>query len=300
MNTNGALLLVPDFAMILLGLVLRRRFRFDDRFWAGLERLVYYVLFPALLFHALTRAPIDVGAAGPLVATGLVAISAGIALGLLARPLFRQQPLVFASQFQCAFRFNSYIGLAAIGKLHGEAGIAAMGIVMGAVIPYANLASVWMLARHGNLGLFRELARNPLVLATLFGVTFNLAGMSVPALPQQVLERLSEASIPLGLLAVGAALELSSASGGHAGAAAYMLAVKLLAVPGVAWLTASAFGLQGVYFTAALLVAALPIAPSAYILAVRMGGDGPLTARLISASTLLAMVTLPLWIAAAR
>src|SRR5690606_25419026 len=122
-------------------------------------------------------------------------------------------------------------GLAAIGKLHGEAGIATMGIVMGAVIPYANVASVWMLARHGNLGLLRELARNPLVLATLAGLAFNFAGLSLSSLPQQFLGRLSEASIPLGLLAVGAALELRSASGGHAGAAAYMLAVKLVAVP---------------------------------------------------------------------
>lgn len=299
MDTNGALLLVPDFAMILLGLLLRSRFGFEDRFWAGLERLVYYVLFPALLFHALTRAPIDVGAAAPLVATGVIAISAGIVLGLLARPLFGQPALVFASQFQCAFRFNSYIGLAAIGKLYGQPGIATMGIVMGAVIPYANLASVWMLARHGNLGVVRELVRNPLVLSTVAGLAFNLAGLTLPALPQQVLGRLSEASIPLGLLAVGAALELRGASGGHAVAAVWFLAVKLLAVPAVAWITATALGLHGVYFAAALLVAALPIAPSAYILAVRMGGDGPTTARLISASTLLAMVTLPLWIAAA-
>lgn len=298
MHTHGALLLVPDFAMILLGLLLRRFFSFDDRFWAGLEQLVYYVLFPALLFNALTRAPIEIGAAGPLVATGLLAITAGIVLGLLARPLFPQPALVFASQFQCAFRFNSYIGLAAIGKLYGEEGIATMGIVMGAAIPYANLASVWMLARHGNLGLVRELARNPLVLSTIAGLAFNLAGLTLPSLPQQVLVRLSEASIPLGLLAVGAALELRSASRGHAGAAGYLLAVKLLAVPAAAWLAATALGLQGAYFAAALLVAALPIAPSAYILTVRMGGDGPVTARLISASTLLAMITLPLWIAA--
>jgi len=300
MDTNSALLLVPDFAMILLGFVLRRHFGFGDRFWEGLERLVYYVLFPALLFRALTRAPIDLGAAGPLVATAVIAMTAGIALGLLARLLFRQPDRVFASQFQCAFRFNSYIGLAAIGKLYGESGIATMGIVMGAVVPYANLASVWMLARHGNLGVFRELLRNPLVLATVAGVVFNLAGLTLSALPLQVLGRLSEASIPLGLLAVGAALELRGASAGHGGAAAWFLIVKLFVVPAVAWLTAAALGLHDVYFAAALLVAALPIAPSAYILTVRMGGDGPTIARLISASTLLAMVTLPLWITAIR
>ena len=63
----------------------------------------------------------------------------GMALGSLARWLFPMSPASFASQFQCAFRFNSYIGLAVAAKLHGEAGIAAMGILIGAMVPLANM-----------------------------------------------------------------------------------------------------------------------------------------------------------------
>lgn len=292
---DPVLLLLPDFALILLGFGLRRWMHLGDHFWTGLEKLVYFILFPALLFNALVRTRIDFVAATPLIGSGLAAMACGMLLGALAPRLFRLSPPVFASRFQCAFRFNSYIGLAVAGKLHGAAGIAAMGILIGPLVPVANMASVFILARHGNLGVWRELARNPLILATLAGLVFNVAGWTAPQVVQQFLGRLSEASIALGLLAVGAALKLR----GHAdsyGAGGYFLAVKLLAVPVAAWWTAKTLGLTGIYFDIAVIFGALPTASSAYILAMRMGGAGAGVAWLISSGTLLAMLTLPLWL----
>ena len=268
-----------------------------DHFWSGLEKLIYFVLFPALLFHAIARARIDFAAAAPFVLSGAAAMAGGMLLGLLLRPLFGSRPMVFASQFQCAFRFNSYIGLAVAAKLHGEAGIAAMGILIGAMVPLANLASVWMLARHGQSGVLREIARNPLILATLAGLLFNLSGLTLPEVAGQFLGRLSEASIALGLLTVGAALRLRGDSDSRL-PSAFLLGIKLLAVPAVAWMVARALGLKGVYFDVVVMFGSLPTASSAYILAMRMGGDGAGVALLISATTLGAMLTMPLWLAA--
>lgn len=292
---SSVLLLIPDFALILLGFGLRRLLHLGDHFWTGLEKLVYFVLFPALLFNAIVRTRIDLGAAAPLIAAGLAALLCGVLLGIAARPLFGARKAAFASQFQCAFRFNSYIGLAVVGKLHGAAGIAAMGVLIGALVPVANLASVWMLARHGNLGVLREIARNPLILGTFAGLLFSLAGLSAPEPMAHFLGRLSDASIALGLLAVGAALRLRGAVGSRA-AAAYLLLVKLLAVPTAALASARYLGLSGVYFDTVVLFGALPTASSAYILAMRMGGEGTGVAWLISAGTLAAMVTLPVWL----
>lgn len=322
---SAVLLLLPDFALILLGFGLRRTMHLGDHFWIGLEKLIYFVLFPALLFHAIARTRIDFAAAAPFVASGMAAMCGGMLLGLLARPLFGPRPMVFASQFQCAFRFNSYIGLAVAAKLHGEAGIAAMGILIGAMVPLANLASVWMLARHGRSGVLREIARNPLIIATFAGLLFNLGGGVLPDVAGQFLGRLSEASIALGLLAVGAALKLRGVKSAHPPAPApsagvtedrfarsqfgrgpaagrcatgYIVGVKLLAVPAIAWMAAHTLGLKGVYFDVVVMFGALPTASSAYILAMRMGGDGAGVAWLISATTLGAMLTMPLWLVA--
>jgi hypothetical protein len=290
------LLLLPDFALILLGAGLRRYLALGDGFWLGLEKLVYFVLFPALLFGALLRTQIDWAATAPLFACGLVTMASGFLLGLAGRPLAGLAPMAFASRLQCAYRFNTYVGIAVAGKVHGAAGIAAMGSLAGAMVPFANIMAVGMLARHGQGGLPRELARNPLVLATLAGLLANALGLALPVPAQQFLQRLADASVTLGLLAVGAALRWGRTEG-HWFGSAWIVAIKLAILPLVAWLVARQLGLTGLALEVAVLFAALPSASSAYILAMRMGGDGPGVAWLISATTVLAVFTLTFWLA---
>ncbi len=296
LETTLALALLPDFALILVGASLRRILHLGDHFWNGLEKLVYYVLFPALLFGGLLRARIDWSAAAPMLAVAGVAMGGAMLLGLAGR-MFAITPVSFASQYQCAFRFNSYIGLAVAGTLYGVPGIAAMGIVVGLMVPPANLAAVWMLARHGDAGVWRELARNPLILATLAGIAANLGGFEPPVVMLKFLGRLGDAAIVLGLLAVGAGLRIVGAGGTATHlAAAYFLVVKLVAMPGIALLLIRGFDLSGVHADVALIFAALPAASSAYILAQRMGGDGARVAWLISAGTLASMLSIPFWL----
>ena len=291
---SAALLLLPDFALILLGYGLRRHLHLGDHFWTGLEKVVYYVLFPALLVNAVMKTPLDLGAAAPLVLTAYLAMGVGMALGALVRPVFRPTPMVFASVFQCSFRFNTYVALASAGLLFGAPGIATMALVTGCAVPLANTVAVWMLARHAEANVWREIARNPLIWATLAGLALNLLGF-VPPKPLQVfLGRLGDASVALGLMAVGAALRFRGGTPLR-GAGIYLVAVKLFALPVAALLLGRALGLDGLNLQVAVLFAALPTASSAYILAMRMGGDGQSVAWLISATTVASMFTMPLW-----
>jgi malonate transporter len=294
---SAALLLLPDFSLILLGAALRRVMHLGDHFWNGVEKLVYFVLFPALLFNGLVRTRIDWQAAGPLIAVAAGAMLTAMALGSGLR-LFGLAPRQFASLHQCSFRFNSYIGLAVAGSLHGPAGVAAMAIVVGVMVPPANVTAVYVLARHGEHKVLRELARNPLIIGTVAGLIANLAGLQLPEPALKLLTRLSDAAVALGLLAVGAGLRMQNrqVGAGRTAASAYLLTVKLLAMPLVALGLARWLGLPPLYADIALIFAALPIASSAFILAQRMGGDGPEVAWQISASTLLAMLTMPLWL----
>ena len=293
---HTALLLLPDFALILLGTAIRRWMHLGDHFWNGVEKLVYFILFPALLINAIVKTRLDLGAALPLLATALAAMVGGMLLGLLAKPVAKLPALTFASLFQCGYRFNSYIALAVAGMLFGAPGIATMGLIVGAAVPLANLVSVWMLARHGEVGLWREVARNPLIWGTAAGFLLNLAGFVPPPPLQACLGRLADASIALGLITVGAALRLEGMPGVR-GISLWLLAVKLLALPLIAAVVGRLFGLEGLNYQVVVLFAALPTASSAYILAMRMGGDGRSVAWLISATTLGSMLTLPLWAA---
>lgn len=292
---QSLLLLLPDFSLILLGAVLRRRLVSDETFWTGVEKLVYFILFPALLFNAMATADIEPQGALPLFLAGLAVMVAGFVLGLVGRPLMGLDAMDFASRLQCAYRFNTYIGIAIAGKLHGAAGVAMMGGLCGAMVPFANIMAVGMMARHGQGSLLRELVRNPLVVATIAGLLFNVAGLEMASPVQFFLKRLGDAAVALGLLAVGAALRWGKVGGRWSGSA-WIVGVKLVLLPAVAWFAGRTLGLEGIAFDTLVVFAALPSASSAYILAMRMGGDGPGVAWLISATTLLAVVSLTFWL----
>ncbi len=292
---NILTLLVPDFLLILIGFILIRITDWGQSFWTGLEKLVYFVLFPALLFVSTSRTPLDFHATGRLLQLALLVVSAGIALGWLARPLFRPGPMIFESGVQTAFRFNSYIGLALAYRLGGEAGTSLMALIIGFCVPLANMAAVHALA-HGNKGpLLTEMAKNPLLLATVGGTLFNVLGGVLPDVAASTLSRMGSASIALGLLMVGAGLKLEGLSEAR-GISAYFTGVKLLALPALSLTLANSLALPPLQRQIAVMFCALPTASSAYVLATRMGGHGPLVAFLISASTLLSIVTLPLWL----
>jgi malonate transporter and related proteins len=294
-----ALLLIPDFALILFGWVLNRITNWGRDFWSGLEKLIYYVLFPALLFNSIAKQKIDFVAAAPALKIAILTVLCGMALAYFGRFLIRADDKSFTSSFQTAFRFNSYIALAIAGRLHGEAGIAAMGIVIGVVVPICNVASVWMLAKHSAQPLWRELVQNPLIIATVSGVLYSLSGLPLPEVMQMLISRMGAASLACGLLAVGAALTFTNASK-NAPLISYNTAVKLIALPLVAVLLARSLGVTGVYFDMVVLFAALPTATSAYILTVRMGGDGPVVAQGVTVSTLFGMLAIPLWLIVAK
>ncbi len=294
-----ALLLVPDFALILLGWLLKRYARFELGFWTGLERMVYFVLFPSLLFTSTATAKLDFDATAGVVGTALAAVFTGVLLGYLARPLFKPPSAVFASGVQCAFRFNSYVALALAGRLGGSDGIALMAVALGVCVPIANAFAVYALARHNDSGVLREMVRNPLIVATVAGLIVNVAGVHLFEPILATLLRLGNASIALGLIAVGAGLRLGGAIAERP-TLAWFTAVKLVAAPAVVLALVTQFRLPPLQREIAVLFAALPSASSAYILAVRMGGDGAVVAFIVSASTVLSVVTLPLWIAAVR
>ena len=144
----GFLLLVPDFLLIVGGALLRRHARFPTEFWAGVERLVYYVLFPALLFRALATAPLPrLRRPRRFLAVGVGFTLGGMLLSALGRPLLRLDPPTFAACFQCGFRFNTYIALAIAEPARRRAGVALLSALLGVLVPLVNIAAVTVLAQ---------------------------------------------------------------------------------------------------------------------------------------------------------
>ena len=287
--------IIPIFLLILLGVCMRRWFGLREDFWPQLDRLVYFVFFPALLFNSLSHFKIDLVTTTPMLIVAMLYMLAGMAMGYAAKFLFRAPPKVFAATFQTSFRFNSYVGLAVAGGMHGQEGLAAIGLLMGFMVPVANVAAVLMLAPHSESHWFKEILRNPLILSTASGIAVSFSGLALPTLFNSTLGLLAQASLSLGLIAVGGALHVHGLHR-HRGTLWYGVVVKLLLLPASAWGLAMLFGLSGVNFHIAVLLAALPVSTVSYVMAKRMGGDGDTIAAQIMLTTLFSALTLPLWL----
>jgi predicted permease len=297
----NALLILSDFALIALGLALRHLWpqNFDRVFWTGAEKLVYYLLFPALLFNAINRAQFSLATEAAVLAVAAGAFLTAVALGFAGRYLVRPAPEVFASCVQTAFRYNSYIGLALAQSLLGARGVALLALVIAVCVPLANTFAVYALARHAQRGLLRELASNPLIVATVAGLVTNLLGWKLPALlSTALLDRLGSGGLALGLLCIGAGLTLDNVQAPKR-VLAYFSAVKLVAFPALALVYARIAGLGTIETQLVVLFGALPTASTAYVLAARMGGVAAPVAFTITAQTLASVLTLPLWMALA-
>jgi predicted permease len=291
------LLLVPDFLLILCGFVLCRWTALDRSVWGAVERLVYYLLFPVLLFNSILKSPLQPGATVGLALAGVSVVACGIALAYALRLWPGIDAALHASGAQTAFRFNSFIALALAERLAGPQGLAWTALLIALCVPLCNVAAVWPLARHGGQHYLRELARNPLILSTVAGLAANLAGLRWPDALATALQRIGLAALPLGLMAVGAGLKFGGLQAAP-GLAAALLGIRHAALPLLAIALCAALALPAAQSVIVVAFAAMPTAPSAYVLAVRMGGRGPFVAGLVTLSTLLCALTLPLWLAA--
>ena len=293
---NYAQLLFPDFSLIVCGYLVCRYTALNRTVWEQVESLVYYFLFPVLLFQSIVRSPLDLSAASSLISAGILLGLSGIALAYSLPYLpyvgSRIDRREHAASAQVAFRFNSFIGLALAEKLAGSQGLQLFAVLIGVCVPLFNIGAVWPMARHARRNFAGELLRNPLILATATGLAANLLGLILPVWLEPTITRIGAASLALGLLAAGAGMQFGHLSNAKTLAVA-VLSIKHLMLPLVALGLAWAFALAPVQSTILLAFSALPTASSAYVLAARMGYNGGYVAGLVTLSTLLGVLSLP-------
>ena len=299
--------LAPIFLVILAGVLFRRTLIPEDAHWIGLERLTYYVLFPALLIETLAKARLGatVGLAGLVLF--LTVLIGGAILVAARQPLSRLCNLdgpAFTSLFQAATRWNTLVALSLAGTLLGEVGVTVVAVAAIAMIPPLNVMSVAVLARYAGArtdwrGMVEPLATNPFIWSVVIGILINLSGLTLPEVIMSFANILGRAALGAGLLLVGAGLRLETLVRPHR--ATWLSAFwKLVLVPALAAVLSVIAGVGGGALLATLICAGVPTAPNGYVLARQMGGDAPLLAQMITLHTVLAVFTLPLVIALAE
>ena len=297
---NYAELLAPDFSLILLGFLLCRYTALNRAVWEQAEKLVFFVFFPVLLFHSIVKSPLDLSATSGLIVGGLTLAASGIAMAYVLPYLpwlgARIDRREHAACAQIGFRFNSFIALAMAERLAGPEGLLLIAVLIGVCVPIFNMAAIWPMARHSETHFGRELLCNPFIIATVSGLLANLLGFHIPSWLEPSVSRIGAGSLALGLMAAGAGMRLGSISQAKTLSVAVLL-IKHMMMPLVALFLSHALGLSKAQTLVLLAFSALPTAPTAYVLAARMGYNGPLVAGLVTLSTLMGLLSLPFAIA---
>ena len=291
--------LIPVFALIVLGCLLKRLQVFPDTLWHGMETIVYWLLLPALLVVKLGTTDLsefDVSPMALSMAGATLAVTAGLAV---LRPLAGIGRPLHTSILQGAIRQNSFIGLAAAGPLYGAGGPALAAVGIAAVIPLVNVISMWSLAgldpggRPGFGAIALRMARSPIILGCAAGLGINAAGTGLPGPVATTLSILGGGALPLGLLAVGAGLAFRVAWRSP-GPLLLAGACKLLVIPCLTALFCRLQEVDAVASGVAVLFASLPSSASSYVMSRQFGGDHEVMAAILTTQVMVAAVTLPL------
>jgi len=297
--------LVPIAATIALGWTARKTNLVRAELWPGINKLAYLVLLPALLFVTIARTNVGNLEAGPFITTASLGflLMAGLAVAL--KPLLRTDDPSFSSVFQGGVRWNGFVilALAQASLTPNQAALAA--VVFAPTVPLINVLcvaalSVWG-SHEGSVNLRRVLFRivtNPLIIGCALGALASFVPPTRPALLLQTAELIGRAALPLILLAIGAGLNFS-AIGSRPALLAVAVALKLVVAPALFLTLGLAFNLPPEAVVILAAIGAAPGAASSYVLAQELGGNANISAGHVTVTTLLAFISLPIWISIA-
>jgi malate permease and related proteins len=291
-------IVLPVFLVIATGSVLKWTRLADAGFLFQLNRIVYYLALPSLLFYKISTADFSASFNGALMIGLLVSIIAGFASSY-AYGALRYPPAVRGAFSQGAFRGNlAYIGLPVVYNAYGEKGLASAGILLGVLIPAMNffaIVALLMPHRNGDRKMsagswVRQIGGNPLIIASLIGIAWSFFRLPMPKVIDSALNIITGMALPLALISIGASFSWEKLRG-DLKITVPATVFKLVFLPFLTALVLLLLGVRGQELAIGVLFAGTPTATVAYIMAQQMQGDAELSGSIIMLSTILSVLT---------
>ena len=301
------LLISPVFILIILGNILRRIGVPDLSFWDVNDKLVYWVLIPALLFHHISQINLSSSmfySYGVVILSGLFIVTiVAITLG----KLLGYSPETWSSILQGAARHNAFIALAIAGSLFGDAGLAVGAVFMLLYVPSINIVVISIMvsnlnqpgqtdSKKGIANIFVELIKNPFILAMIAGLIFSLIDSEKIVIINETSGLLGSAALPIMLLTIGAKIKVRDLAL-KITPILISNSLKLIAFPVIAYFVAKFMGLSQLEVIVAVIFASVPTAASSHALAKQFGGDAQLMTSIITTQVALSFITIPVILA---
>ena len=301
------LLVSPVFLLIILGNFLRRIKVPDVSFWEINDKLCYWVLIPALLFHYISQ----INLSSEMLYSYSIIIYVGFFIAILTvlilGKLLGYPPERWTSILQGAVRQNAFIALAITGSLFGDEGLKIASIFMLIYVPSINIIIVTTMvmnfgqskknaSKNEFITVFIELSKNPFILAMIAGLIFSIAQSEKLKVIIDTSGLLGSAALPIMLLTIGAKIKVRDLA---LTITPILISnvLKLLALPLIAFFVANYLGLSEIEVIVAVIFAAVPTAVSSHTLARQFGADDQLMTSIITTQVILSFITIPILLA---
>ncbi|GAA5252711.1 AEC family transporter [Candidatus Rickettsia kedanie] len=294
---------LPIFLITLLGSIIKNKWLTSEEFWRGIEKLSYFVLFPAMLFNYVSTADLSVASIIKLV-VALIISTILVSIGLIIyQKKYNIDKVQFTSIFQGSIRYNSYIFFGVSSPLLGPSGLSIVAVISSYMIIFTNILSVMIFAyyipnksvtntiRTSFVLMMKLIVRNPLIIASLVGFVFNYSNLELHLGLKKTLDSLSNAALAIGMLNVGAGLNFTIRQE-LLHNVVFTSFIKLVAFPLVSVIVLWLMSIEGIDRSVGILYSCLPCASTAYVLSRQLDGDPDSMASIITFTTFFSVVTI--------
>lgn len=296
--------ILPIFILVVLGWLFKRVGFLGNGFYPIADKLVFRVMLPCMLFLEISQIELEGGTdKGRLIAFACAGVTAAFILSCFLIPLLIKDNDKRGAMIQGAFRSNfAILGIPLAESMFGDEGAVAIAVLMPFVILMYNVYSVVALSIFAPKGetksftkvageIIRSTLTNPLIIAVVLAVPFMLFGIKLPSFAVRTVSYLSEATVALSLLSLGAGIT----AGALKGKVKYSLTISIIKtalLPAVMMVTAYAFGFRGAELGTIFVLFGTPAAVSSYIMAKNMHSDHELAGQILLFTTLLCLITI--------
>lgn len=294
---------VPIFLLMVLGFALRKLGVIDDVFASKMNKFVFLVPLPALLFEDLSTVDFSQVWNMKFVLFCFGATLVSIALAAAVSFLWRDRSIQ-GEFIQASYRSSAaLLGIAFIQNIYGNAGMAPLMII--GSVPLYNVMAVVVLSffqperKKLDRGVWKAtlkgIVTNPIILGIAAGLLWSALRIPLPSVLEKMVSDVGAAATPLGLMAMGASFDLKKAFGkakpAVAASAMKLVLFAALFLPLAVWL-----GFRREELVAILVMLSSATTVSCYVMARNMGHEGVLTSSVVMLTTLFSAFTMTGWL----
>lgn len=295
--------IAPIFILMFLGYLLKRLKVADKKGFDTINKLVFKIFLPVLLFYNVYKTDIGNIFDARLIGFVVIGVVLTFLVGYFVVIACTKDNAKRGVMLQGFFRSNfAILGIPLVGYICGEGSGGLASMMVAVVIPVFNILAVIALERFRGtqsklnfLRLLKGIITNPLIIGCLAGLAFFLTGIKLPGIVEKSVKDISSVATPLAIIVLGSEFEFSAVKG-CLKEIVISVFTRLVLLPLVMLTAAVKLGFSGEALACILVIFAAPVAVSSFAMAQQMDGDEQLAAQLVVISSALCLITLFGWI----